>query len=171
MRDHSVPPEGDNNGQSQRQRTRGAIRTHLGRKRTGPRNRLKDAGYEQGGRLSGPERHRQEDLFDRMSASFEELFAQAGERSVTAFEAALEGALQGLVSASELTAEAGGRIRDNLRRDLLHRENPVLPFRSGDITTAGTMGCTGCGWTIITSRSTVLPPCPHCGETGYRKGD
>lgn len=169
MRDHSVPPAGDNDGQSQRSRTRGAIRTHLGRKRTGPRNRLKDAGPERSGRLSAPERHRQEDLFDRMSASFEELFAQAGERSVTAFEAALDGALQGLVSAGEFTAEAGGRIRDYLRRDLLHRENPALTFRSGDITRAGTLSCTGCGWTIITSRSTVLPPCPHCGDTGYRK--
>jgi hypothetical protein len=171
MRDHSVPPAGNNDGHSQRQRTRGAIRTHLGRKRTGPRNRLKDVEPESGGRLSGPERHRQEDLFDRMSASFEELFAKAGERSVAAFDAALEGAMQGLLSAGELTAEAGGRIRDNLRRDLLHRENPALTFRSSDITTAGTMSCTGCGWTIITTRSTVLPPCPHCGDTGYRKGD
>ncbi|HST00820.1 MAG TPA: hypothetical protein VLJ84_04100, partial [Usitatibacter sp.] len=109
--------------------------------------------------------------FDRMSTSFQELFTQAGERSVAAFESALDGALQGLVSAGEFTAEAGGRNRDYLRRDLLHRENPALTFRTGDITTAGTMSCTGCGWTIITSRSTLLPPCPHCGDTGYRKSD
>ena len=36
MRHPSAP---NNNGQSQRTRTRGAIRTHLGRKRSGPRSR------------------------------------------------------------------------------------------------------------------------------------
>jgi zinc ribbon family protein len=168
MRDHSTPPAGDN-GHTQRNRTRGAIRTHLGRKRTGPRNRLKDNGYDRGGRLSGPERHRLEDLFDRMSTSFQEVFARAGERSVEAFESALETAFEGLVAAGEFTAESGTKLRDYVRRDLLHRENPALTFRTGDITTAGTLTCVSCGWTIITQRSTVLPPCPHCGDTAYRK--
>jgi len=168
MRDHSTPPAGDN-GHTQRNRTRGAIRTHLGRKRTGPRNRLKDNGYDRSGRLSGPERHRLEDLFDRMSTSFQEAFSRAGERSVEAFESALDTAFAGLVAAGEFTAESGTKLRDYVRRDLLHRENPSLTFRSGDVTTAGTLTCVGCGWTIITQRSTVLPPCPHCGDTAYRK--
>src|SRR5215831_605592 len=89
MRDQSVPPAGNNDGHSQRNRTRGAIRTHLGRKRTGPRTRFKDEGPDRNGRMSGPERHRQEDLFDRLSGVFEEAFAQAGERSVEALESAL----------------------------------------------------------------------------------
>ena len=171
MRDPSFPPAEDNNGQSQRNRTRGAIRTHLGRKRTGARNRARDTGYDRNGRMSGAERHHQEDLFDRMSASFHELFEQAGEKSVEAVEAALDGALEELVAAGEFTLENGEKLRDCVRRDLLHRENPALTFRTGEIATAGTLACTGCGWTIITSRSTVLPPCPHCGETSYRKSD
>jgi len=36
---HSSTPTG-NNGNSQRSRAGGAIRTHLGRKRTGPRTRM-----------------------------------------------------------------------------------------------------------------------------------
>lgn len=170
MRDQSFPPAGNNNGQSQRNRTRGAIRTHLGRKRTGARGRMRDAGDERGdGRMTGAERHHLEDLFDRMSASFREAFEQAAEKSVEAVEAALDTALNGLVAAGEFTAENGTKLRDYVRRDILHRENPALTFRTGEITTAGTLTCTGCGWTIITTRSTVLPPCPHCGETPYRK--
>jgi len=168
MRDPSAPPAG-NNGQTQRSRTRGAIRTHLGRKRTGPRNRLKDSGYDRSGRLSGPERHRLEDLFDKMSGTFQEAFSRAGERTVEAFESALDTAFEGLVAAGEFTAESGTKLRDYVRRDLLHKENPALTFRTGDITTAGTLTCVGCGWTIITQRSTVLPACPHCGDTAYRK--
>jgi isocitrate dehydrogenase len=171
MRDPSIPPAGNNDGQSQRNRTRGAIRTHLGRKRTGSRGRARDDGYERNGRMSGAERHRQEDLFDRLSTAFRDLFERAGEKSVEAVEAALDTALNGLVTAGEFTAENGAKLRDYVRRDLLHRENPALTFRTGEITTAGTLTCTGCGWTIITTRSTVLPPCPHCNETAYRKTD
>jgi isocitrate dehydrogenase len=73
------------------------------------------------------------------------------------------------VSAGEFTAETGERLRQFLRRDLLQRDNPALTFRTGDITSAGMLSCSGCGWTIHTTRTTVLPSCPHCGETAYRK--
>ena len=88
-----------------------------------------------------------------------------------AFDRALDTACDGLVTAGEFTAENGERLRQFVRRDLLHRDNPALTFRTGDITSAGTLSCAGCGWTIVTSRSTVLPPCPHCSETAYRKTD
>ncbi len=65
--------------------------------------------------------------------------------------------------------ENGERLRQYLRRDLLQRENPSLTFRTGDITSAGTLACAGCGWTIVSDRTTVLPPCPHCSETAFRK--
>ena len=93
MRQPSTPT--GNNG-TQRARSRGAIRTHLGRKRTGPRTRA-------------------------------------------------------------------------LRGDLPQRDDPTLTLRSGDITSAGTLTCAGCGWTIQTTHTTVLPPCPHCSATAFRK--
>ena len=34
---------------------------------------------------------------------------------------------------------------------------------------AGILACAGCNWTIITTRTTVLPPCPQCSETAFRK--
>ena len=169
MRQPSTP--GDGSSSTPRNRTRGAIRTHLGRKRNGPRGRLKGSTLDQINEVTGAERHRREDLFDRMSTAFQEVFSQAAEKSIESFEAALDSAANALVAAGELTAETGEKLRGSVRRDLLHRENPALTFRSGDITTQGTLNCAGCGWTIVTSRTSVLPPCPHCGETSYRKTD
>jgi hypothetical protein len=164
------PSSTGNNGNTPRTRTRGAIRTHLGRKRTGHGSRaLRESTLQQIGAVTGAERHRQEQLFDRLLDQFQVLVAQADETTNGAVDRALEAACSGLVTAGELTAENGERLRQFIKRDLLHRDNPALTFRTGDITSAGTLACAGCGWTIVTNRTTVLPPCPHCSETAYRK--
>ena len=167
MRQPSTPT-GDNNGNSPRTRTRGAIRTHLGRKRTGPRTRSQ--------RYSSPDardahagRYQEEDLFDRLLGRVQQVFQQAGGTTVEALDAALNSACEGLVAAGEFTAGNAERLRAYLRHDLLHRDNPALTFHTGDITSAGTLSCAGCEWTIQTSRTSVLPPCPQCGNTTYRK--
>jgi isocitrate dehydrogenase len=164
------PSSTNNNGNAARVRTRGAIRTHLGRKRTGPRSRaLRDSTLQRIGEVTGAERHRQEQLFDRLLGEFQSLMEKAGETTMSAVDSALETASNGLVAAGEFTAESAERLRQFIKRDLLHRDNPALTFRTGDITSAGELSCAGCGWTIVTNRTTVLPPCPHCAETAYRK--
>jgi isocitrate dehydrogenase len=130
---------------------------------------LKHSTLERISQLTGSARHRQEDLFDRLLERFQELFRTAGETTLGAFDRALEQARDGLVAAGEFTLENGERLRQFLRRDLLQRDNPTLTFRSGDVTSAGTLTCAGCGWTIQTTHTTVLPPCPHCSETAFRK--
>jgi hypothetical protein len=167
---HPPTPTGNNGHALQRTRGGGAIRTHLGRKRTGSRARtLRNSTLDRISELTGAERRRQEDLFDRMSGRFQEAFKAAGEATLAAFDRALDTAFEGLVQAEELTTESAEKLRDFLRRDLLHRENPALTFRTGDIASAGTLACAGCGWTIISSRTTMLPPCPQCSETAFRK--
>ena len=166
------PSSTGNNGNAPRTRTRGAIRTHLGRKRTGPRSRaLRASTLQQIGEVTGAERHRQEQMFDRLLDQFQGLMAQAGETTVETVEKALEAASNGLVAAGEFTADNAERLRQFLRRDLLHRDHPGMTFRTGDITTAGTLTCETCGWTIIASRTTLLPSCPQCGDTMFRKTD
>ena len=160
MRQPSAPSNG--NGAP---RARGAIRTHLGRKRVGARGR----GRLELRRPGELDRRAQEDLFDRMFARFQDLFDTAGEKSAAAFDGALDRACDTLVAAGEFTAENAERLRQYLRRDLLHRDHPAMTFRTGDITTAGTVTCEGCGWTIQTTRTTLLPLCPQCAETSYRK--
>jgi len=161
---HPSTPAG-NNGNTQRTRPRGAIRTHLGRKRTGPRNRaLREAGI-----AGEPTRRQQEDLFDRLLGSFQDVFTRAGETTAAAFEKALDTACDALVNAGEFTTENAERMRQFLKRDLLQRDHPTMTFRTGDISTEGTFACAGCGWTIVTNRTSVLPPCPQCTETQFRK--
>lgn len=164
MRQPSTP-ENDGPG-APRNRARGAIRTHLGRKRTGNRSRMR-AAYEV--RESGLTRMQEENLFDRLLTQFRSAFDTAGEKTAEAFDAALDTACNALVAAGEFTAENGERLRQLVRRDLLHRDHPAMTFRTGDITSAGTLSCTGCGWTIQITRTSVLPPCPQCMDTSYRK--
>jgi hypothetical protein len=153
-----------------RARNRGAIRTHLGRKRIGARGRpLRSETLERVREVTDQERHRQEDLFDQLAARAQELFSQAGELTVTAFDRALDGACDGLVSAGEFTAESAERLRQYVRRDLLQRADSSITFRTGDITSPGTLTCAGCGWKVRLTRTTVLPPCPQCTETAFRK--
>ena len=166
---HPSAPNNNGQGQPQRTRTRGAIRTHLGRKRSGPRNRPPDANtfHMQAGVEA--DRFEQEHLFDRLMGQFQSLFDAAGEKTAAAFDGALDTACNTLVSAGEFTAESAERLRQFLRRDLLQRDHPALTFRTGDITTAGTLTCENCGWTLTTTRTTLLPPCPQCSETSFRK--
>ena len=166
MRQPSTPT--GNNGNSPRTRTRGAIRTHLGRKRTGPRTRgQRYSSYENVGAHAG--RYHEEDLFDRLLGRVQQVFQQASDMTVEALDRALDSACEGLVAAGEFTSENAERLRLFLRHDLLQRDNPTLTFRTGDITSAGTLTCTGCGWTIQTTRTSILPSCPQCGSTTFRK--
>jgi hypothetical protein len=165
---HPSTPTG-NNGNPHRPRNRGAIRTHLGRKRVGPRSRATRDGVAGARESAAAARSAQEALFDRLLDAFQRVFAKAGETTANAFDTALDAACSTLVAAGEFTAENAPRLREYLRRDLLQRDHPAMTFRTGDITTAGTLTCSGCGWTIRTTRTTVLPPCPQCVETSYRK--
>ena len=143
---HPSTPAG-NDGDTQRTRPRGAIRTHLGRKRTGPRNRAVREGPGE------PSRRQQEELFDKLLNGFQATIAQAGDTTAAAFEKALDTACDALVSAGEFTADNAERMRQFLKRDLLQRDHPTMTFRTGDISTAGTFSSR-----CSDSRSSVLLP-------------
>jgi hypothetical protein len=165
MRHPSTPA-----GNGGRVRPRGAIRTHLGRKRIGARARgLRDDTLARVQAVGEEERHRQEALFDQLANRAQELFAQAGELTATAFDRAVDAACDGLVTAGDFTRDSAERLRHYVRRDLLHRADPTITFRTGDITSPGTLTCAGCGWKVRLTRTTVLPPCPQCTETTFRK--
>lgn len=160
-------PSSPGSNTTPRTRTRGAIRTHLGRKRAGARGRA--AGNGALGVEGGASRRAQEDVFDRMMGQVQSLFETAGERSISALDGAIDTAFNTVITAGEFTLENADRLRNFLKRDILHREEPSLTFRTGDITTAGMMTCENCGWTIHTTRTSILPACPQCSETTFRK--
>ncbi|HXZ48538.1 MAG TPA: hypothetical protein VEG27_05920 [Usitatibacter sp.] len=166
---HTRAPTGENAG-APRARGRGAIRTHLGRKRIGPRVRSPHESTLAGLGLAGEAaRHQREAQFDRLLEAFRRLSRNEDEASAAGFDRALDAARDALVSAGELTVEEGERLRESLRRDLLQRDHPAMTFRTGDVTTAGTFACAGCGWMVRTTRTAVLPPCPRCEQTAFRK--
>lgn len=158
-------PSSPGSNSTPRARTRGAIRTHLGRKRSGMRGRM--SGAPLGAEAAA--RRQQEDLFDRLMGEVQSLFNSAGERTINALDSALDNAFGAVVGAGEFTADTAERLRNYLKRDILHRDQPTLTFRTGDITSAGMMECENCGWTIHTTRTSILPACPQCSETTFRK--
>ncbi len=151
-------------------RPRGAIRTHLGRKRVGARGRpLREQTIIRMRQAPETDRGRQEDLFDRLFGKVQELFEDAGEATAEAFDRAVDTACETLVKSGEFTRENGERLRQFVRRDLLHRADPGVSFRTGEITTPGTLTCVGCGWMVRFTRTTTIPPCPKCVGSVYRK--
>ena len=98
MRQPSAP---NSNGQAQRARNRGAIRTHLGRKRTGPRGRpLGDSTLLKVRELGEMQRSEQEHLFDRLANQFRSIFDAAQEKTAAAFDHALDTACNTLVASA-----------------------------------------------------------------------
>jgi len=157
-------------GNGGRVRPRGAIRTHLGRKRVGARGRgLREDTLVRMQAVGDEDRQRQEEFFDRLAQRAQDLFNQAGELTVAAFDRAVDTACDGLVTAGDFTKDNAERLRQYVRRDLLHRTDPSITFRTGDITSPGTLTCASCGWKVRLTRTTMLPPCPQCAETTFRK--
>lgn len=165
----SQPPHPDGSTEH-RIRARGAIRTHLGRKRIGARGRGPGEDMPVAVRhLADMRRSEQERAFDRLKAKF--LAAYGAEEGPGAFDRALDAACASLVGEGFLGPEVALQLRAFLRRDLLQRDHPAMTFASGEITGPGTLCCESCAWTIIADRTTLLPACPQCGETSYRKTD
>lgn len=46
----------------------------------------------------------------------------------------------------------------------------ALEFKTGEITSAGTLTCLACGQNVHLKSTGVVPPCPSCHATQYRKG-
>jgi isocitrate dehydrogenase len=45
----------------------------------------------------------------------------------------------------------------------------VLDYRSGEITSAGTLTCNACGHEMHFKKTGRIPPCPKCHATEFRK--
>lgn len=46
----------------------------------------------------------------------------------------------------------------------------ALEYTTGEVTTAGTLTCLACGQKVQLKSTGVVPPCPSCHATRYRKG-
>ncbi len=50
------------------------------------------------------------------------------------------------------------------------KADAALEYKTGEITTAGTLTCVACGQKVHLKATGVVPPCPSCHATRYHKG-
>lgn len=72
------------------------------------------------------------------------------------------GALSSLASVLELTSDA--------LHSLLNKTVQALTYRTGEITSAGSLTCQACGQKLQLKQTGHIPPCPKCSGTLFHKG-
>lgn len=72
------------------------------------------------------------------------------------------GALASMAAAMELTSKALHSMSDKARQ--------TLSYKTGEITSAGTLTCKACGAKVHLKKTGHVPPCPKCAGTEFSKG-
>lgn len=72
----------------------------------------------------------------------------------------------GALSSMARLLEAAGSALQSLSR----KAEEALHYKSGEITTAGTLTCVHCGQAVQLKRTSTIPPCPKCHGSEFRKG-
>jgi hypothetical protein len=72
------------------------------------------------------------------------------------------GALSSLAAALEFTGNALHSLGDKAKEK--------LTYRTGDVTSAGTLTCQACGQTLHLKETGHVPPCSKCNGTVFNKG-
>jgi len=72
------------------------------------------------------------------------------------------GALSSLAIALELTS--------NALHSLSVKTKEKLTYKTGELTTAGTLTCQGCGQKVQLKKTGHVPPCPKCSGILFNKG-
>lgn len=72
------------------------------------------------------------------------------------------GALSSLAAVLEFTG--------NALRSLSDKAKETLTYKTGEITSAGTLTCQACGQKVQLKKTGHVPPCPKCNGTLFNKG-
>jgi Zn finger protein HypA/HybF involved in hydrogenase expression len=97
---------------------------------------------------------------DQTIADAQQLGEEAKERLHPARLGA--GALSSLATVLELTG--------NAFHSLSSKTKETLAYRTGEMTSAGTLTCQACGQTVQLKKTGHVPPCPKCNGTRFKKG-
>lgn len=71
------------------------------------------------------------------------------------------GALASLANALELTGNALHNLSDRTRK--------AVVYKTGEVTSAGTLTCQSCGAQMHLKNTGHIPPCPKCSHTQFSK--
>ena len=72
------------------------------------------------------------------------------------------GALSSIATVLELTS--------NALHSLSAKTRETLTYKTGEVTTAGTLTCQACGQEVHLKETGHIPPCPKCNGTVFSKG-
>ncbi|HMT81788.1 MAG TPA: hypothetical protein PKD66_15570 [Azonexus sp.] len=72
------------------------------------------------------------------------------------------GALSSLVTVLDMTGNALRSLRDKAK--------DTLTYKTGEMTSAGTLTCQGCGQKVHIKHTGHVPPCPKCNGVLFNKG-
>lgn len=72
------------------------------------------------------------------------------------------GALSSLVAVLDITGNALRSLRD--------KAMDTLTYKTGEMTSAGTLTCQGCGQKVQIKHTGHVPPCPKCNGILFNKG-
>jgi isocitrate dehydrogenase len=70
-----------------------------------------------------------------------------------------------LASIARVLDAAGDRLHE-----FAHRADQALAYRTGEVTSAGTLTCSRCKTKLTFVKTGTVPPCPSCTGTDFRKG-
>lgn len=117
---------------------------------------LGEFGTEQGEKLK---QYLARDL-DQTISDAQQLGEEAKERFHPARLGA--GALSSLATVLELTSNALHSLSDKTKK--------TLTYKTGEMTSAGTLTCQACGQEVHLKETGHVPPCPKCDGTLFNKG-
>lgn len=61
-------------------------------------------------------------------------------------------------------------IADSNLQSLKNKTSEKLKFKTGEVTSAGTLTCLACGQVVHLKATSHVPPCPKCKATSFSKG-
>jgi len=70
-----------------------------------------------------------------------------------------------VASIAAVLDSAGGALQR-----LGEQTGEALDYRTGELSSAGTLTCKSCGQEVRLVKTTVVPPCAKCAGTTFRKG-
>jgi len=108
-----------------------------------------------------------EELKQYLARDLEQTISDAqhlGEEAKNRFDPARlgTGALSSLATALELTSNALHSLSDKTKK--------ALTYKTGEMTSAGTLICQACGQNVHLKATGHVPPCPKCNGTLFNRG-
>ena len=113
--------------------------------------------------------------YDKLASKFNELYLAGKARGRESMTEALDIAHKQMTALGEFSAEQGEELKKYLSRDpdqtiSDEKTKETLTYKTGEMTSAGTLTCKACGQSMQLKHTGHVPPCSKCSGTLFSKG-